>query len=197
MKYIQFFLSICILTSCSSIESRKYQVIDNGDYVIVPLSLNLIDELGGVDKYQVYLSHKLTLNRLEKSSSDANTEQGSIQRIHDRYKIEFDTETPGIIRSIDYEYHSGWKHCYGATAYFDTDSLSFLNFEHVKKPIKTNLIDGTTYLEIFELSSSFPKYEGDEWSIDVSKEDVFLVLHLDKDIYERLHSKKAQGRTVQ
>lgn len=191
MNKILFALIGLLLLSCQSASHTKYDEMDMGDYVIVPLTDGLIENLGDIRSFQIYLSSPFSLFRSVKSGESEGADSGAIQRFHDKFRIEFDTDIPGVFKQ--YSEFGGHK---GMMVLFDNTDLSFLPFEEKYRESRKKVI------VVYELKDNSLSYEGFDWKVDfgsnhhADKSDVFLVLHLDKDIYERLHSKKAKGRTL-
>ena len=187
-------------SSTTSTNSQvEYEMKDMGDYIVVPLTPVVKEELGDIRKFQVFLSSSLLLDRMEKSGQNKGTDDGQIQRIHDKYQIEFGIDTPGMIRDINYYHDSPYspKPITSIVVYFDTSESSTLTFVPYSS-------EETGQQTIYKLEDGYSGiyYEGRLWSraLDVdgkqNNSDIYLVLHLDKDIYERLFSKKAKGRVI-
>ena len=187
-----FLLGLCFLfCSCVNNNNNPYRHIDMGDYVITPLTRGLLDTLGGeseLKQYQLYLSSPLSLSVLETSSQRKDKDEDIVQVIHDKYLIEFDTNTPGALKDLYYEHDSGFYYLDRIDVYFDERDDAYLSFKRKYK-------EGVSFpiYELYYYGYSVT-YEGRSWK--PSSNNVFLVLHLDKSVYERLHNKKAKGRII-
>lgn len=191
-RFCFLLLAMLFVFGCGNNASQPYSDVDMGDYVIAPLTTSLIDELGGTKalmNYQVYISSPLVLSSLKTSSQNKSVNDGSVQMVHDKYIVEFSPETPGIIKEYKYkedDLNPWMSNLNIIDVYFDEREDSYLSFfreYHGSHP----------YYDLFPGGYTV-RYESEEWKPD---KNVYLVLHLDKEVYERLHSKKAKGRIIE
>lgn len=136
--YIKNYKLICLMClmlfsiSCANTESYK----DTEEYSFKPLTLKLIEELGGVDelsKYQFYLSNSFELLRVENEKS--LTDKGYVNNLDNNYRIIFDNHTPGIFRRANMRAYGKID---GIDILFDEADNDYLTFKIEKEPYDRN-----------------------------------------------------------
>ena len=172
-------------------------------YISIPVDDALIRLLGGWDKlssYQLYLSDTLSLYHKDEVASESTSIQGDARKLIDKYVISFTENTPGVLKRIVKKeernrfFDSPTINIPELEVYFDIDEQSYLRFkrnEHANVPHYYVLND--FYDPGKKNVNVRAEYEGQTWS---AYNNVYLVLHFEKDEYETLQSKVARGRLL-